>query len=156
MSDERRKSGPILTILARINPHTGAQLPALRPTKQDLSVLMPTFDPWVVALSFVARLQKAFTRHSQDFLVALTDITPIVGDCKLVHVTTGQEIVIEIKHQHCWIADPTDEDIAQWVYALSFRDRMIFTWKVERAYLFTTLNSKQALFIPRNQIPLSW
>ena len=47
MSDERRKSYQILTILIRINPHIGAQFPASRPKKQDLSVLKPSFKPWL-------------------------------------------------------------------------------------------------------------
>ena len=158
MSDERRKSNQILTILIRINPHTGARFPAPRPKKQDLSVLKPSFKPWVAALSIVARLEKAFARDSKNFRIALTDITPIIGNCKLIHVSTGQEIVMEIKDKHCWIIDSetSDKSVAHLIYAIGFKQRMIFTWKVEWAYLFTIIDDEQALFIPRDQIPLSW
>ena len=111
-----------------------------------------------MALSFVARLEKAFARDSQDFRIALTNITLIIGDCKLIHVSTGQGIVVEIKDKHCWITNSktSDESIAHLIYALGFKQRMLFTWKVEWAYSFTTIDSEQSLFIPQDQIPLSW
>lgn len=155
----------MLMKLARINPHTGASFPDVPPPQvRDLDVLRSDFRPWQIALSYVAQIGEAFKEYSQRFEIGLSDITPMMGDCKLVHVSTGREIVIEIKAGHCNIKggiERRDGSIDHLVYGRGVRGRMIFSWKVEWTYLFTTVyhagrDTGLALFVPRDSIPMSW
>lgn len=155
----------MLMKLTRINSHIGAFFPDVpRFQVHGLDVLRSDFRSWQIALSYVARISEVFKKYSQFFEIGLSDITSMMGDCKLVHVSTGREIVMKIKAGHCNIKgglEKLDDNIDHLVYGRGVRGRMIFSWKVEWTYLFTTVyhagrDTGLALFVSRDSILMSW
>ena len=103
----------------------------------------------------VKGLFEAFKQYSTKFRVELLALAPLLGDCKLVSISTGEEIIIECKTGHCQIG-PTNGRLLHMGCAM-YSARLIFTWRAQWDYFYTELpDSHDALFIPRDRIPKGW
>ena len=93
------------------------------------------------------------------------DLFPISGDMKLVYNTTGTEILVEVKKDHCDFAlgeelEPSQRYMKHGQDVRGLRDRQVFSWKAPWDYIYTVQGRgkrrEEALFIPRDMIPQSW
>ena len=110
-------------------------------------------------LADVKALFGAFKQHSTKFRVELLALAPLLGDCKLVSIPTGKEIIVECKTGHCELK--REDGHGSWCllhqgYA-SGSAKLIFSWRSQWDYLYTKLaRSQDALFVPRDRIPKRW
>ena len=87
-----------LTIQSRGNGYTGANFTSTPPPKLfDVSVLEPTQEIQGRARDQIQRYFNAFCRSSRRFRVELVGMRPFLGDLKIVEMSTGQELFIELK-----------------------------------------------------------
>ena len=145
----------------RENPYTGACFTDLSPLRRhDGSVLTPIdHRGHSTGLANVKALFGAFKQHSPKFRVELLALAPLLGDCKLVSLPTGDEIIIECKTGHCRLGQTDVPGVWRLLHAgcASASARLIFTWRSQWDYLYTKLaESHDALFIPRDRIPKGW
>ena len=101
----------------------------------------------------------AFKQHSTKFRVELLALAPLLGDCKLVSIPTGDEIIVECKTGHCRLGRTNGPKVRRLLHAgyQMASQKLIFTWRSQWDYLYTKLSrSHEALFIPRDRIPKGW
>ena len=143
----------------RVNHFTGAIYDVPRPQSHGFTILEPKFEPWRKALDMISKIHQAFANFSNDFRVELLTIFPLFGDFKITQISTGIEIIVEIKADHCVYA-PNKEipHMRHSQLSMGFTNRHIFTWKTQWDFLYTTTtkNRQQALFLPRDLIPPTW
>ena len=148
-----------LILYCRCNRHTGVRftdVPA--PVPQLRSELQPDFPPWRNALTVLTRLYKAFRKFSNNFQIEFVRIAPLLGDFKIVYFEDGvkKEIIVEMKSGHCHISGFPEWKLVHQQASLGYTNRRVFTWKAKWDYIFTIIDSKQALMIPRDEIPSEW
>ena len=134
-----------------------------RPEVFDISVLEPDLLSFRRALDEIVVLFQAFDRYSKNFRIRFCDIRPVLGDFKITHLSTEEEIHVEAKILHCrlsYVASTGFLLLQHSQTCLSSSDRAVFTWRAQWDYLYThvssELGSKQALFVPRDKIPKTW
>jgi len=131
----------------------------------DATALLPEWPEWKGALKMLKSLYKSFEQESSRFKVQLTNIYPMVGDCKIIDKITQEEVFIELKSHHCRIVNRPDPIIEHLQYNHFHRTpgkrRSIFCWKAQWDFIYTlpnfaARNEKRALLIPRDEIPPFW
>lgn len=126
----------------RHNEHTGASFSHLpRPKSCKIWALKPQWIGWRRALEQVLTLIKAFREYSTEFRVALIDICPVLGDCKIIHQPTAATLVIEIKAWHYKIVHDlaTGADVLSHdPFQLGMNNHPIFNTRSLWDYLYTT------------------
>ena len=133
-----------------------------RPKPADLTVLEPDFKPSKNALERIKPVFRAFKAHSKAFRFQFVDVSPHLGDYKLIYEATNQEIHVEDKSDHCNLT--VDEQrscsiMQHYQYAMGHTIRIVFSVKAQWSFLFTRLDKQsrqEALFIPRDDIPIEW
>lgn len=148
-----------LTIYRRYNSHTGVRftdVPA--PVPQPRSALAPDFYPWQNSLRGIRRTYEAFRKYSKDSRIEFVRNAPLIGDYKIVYTEDGvnKEIYVEYKIAHCRVSGRSEKILVHHQAALGHTNRCIFTWKAKWDYIFTQIDSDQALLIPRDEIPREW
>lgn len=109
----------------------------------------------------VRDLLEAFRDHSKRFRVELIGVAPLIGDVKLVDKDTQKVVAfIELKRTLCRVVAGLSGsgEIFQHNQASTDQKRLIFDWKAQWDYIFTTTVDKPdtAYFFPRGSIPASW
>ncbi|KAI4125126.1 MAG: hypothetical protein LQ341_007002, partial [Variospora aurantia] len=156
-----RRSVPSITDECfRVNIHTGVHYDVKPPEVYTSTVLEPSMASWKTGLRAVKEVYDAFQTQPSDFTLHFVEILPITGDFKLVHEGTGLELIVEAKKCHCDfdLGQGPDSSMthSQWAVGMSQR-HCIFAWKAQWDFLYTTSRSgREALFIPRDEIPQSW
>ncbi|KAL8991011.1 MAG: hypothetical protein Q9177_000468 [Variospora cf. flavescens] len=143
-----------------VNIHTGVHYDVKPPEVYTSTVLEPSMASWKTGLRAVKEVYDAFQTQPSDCTLHFVEILPITGDFKLVHEGTGLELIVEAKKCHCDfdLGQGPDSSMthSQWAVGMSQR-HCIFSWKAQWDFLYNTSRSgREALFIPRDEIPQSW
>lgn len=107
-------------------------------------------------------IHRMFRQVPSRFKITLPDIYPMIGDCKIIDIITGEEIFVELKGAHCRIVGDTSPVIHHQQFCVFGSElRSLFCWKAQWDFLYTWPNLSPkwkhiVLFIPRDEVPRSW
>ncbi len=142
-----------------MNEHTGALYNVGTPKVHAIDALESRQEATRAATDQIEVIYNAFKTRGASFHVHLVDIKPITGDFKLVEKSTGTEIMVEVKRQHCnFQLEPGQINFMEHhQFCCGVDERYAFSWKAQWDFIYTTDPSMtKALFIPRDAIPLTW